>query len=127
VKALSAEVVRAEKQAGALVGRAERAEAGQDAERARAGALRTTIDELRAGQTLMAETNTKDLAAAIQQARDAAEESVRQRVARLEHDRATAVASADEAVRSAEQLREAVAERKGQGRWAWLRSAWRGE
>jgi hypothetical protein len=52
---------------------------------------------------------------------------VRQRVDRLDHDRATAVAIADEAVRSAEQLREAVAERKGQGRWTRLRAAWRGE
>ena len=40
VEALSAEVVRAEKQAEAVVGRAERAEAGRDAERARAEALR---------------------------------------------------------------------------------------
>ena len=50
VEALSAEVVRAEKQAEAVVGRAERAEADRDAERARAEALRTTIDELKAGQ-----------------------------------------------------------------------------
>ena len=48
VEALSAEVVRAEKQGEAAVGRAERAEAGRDAERARAEALHTTIDELKA-------------------------------------------------------------------------------
>jgi chromosome segregation ATPase len=47
VEALSAEVVRAEKQAEAVVGRAERAEAGRDAERARADALRSTIEDLR--------------------------------------------------------------------------------
>ena len=38
VKALSAEVVRSEKRAEAVVGRAERAEAGRDAERAEAEA-----------------------------------------------------------------------------------------
>jgi hypothetical protein len=48
VEALSAKVVRAKKQAEAAVGRAERAEAGRDAERARAEALHTTIDELKA-------------------------------------------------------------------------------
>ena len=44
VETLSAEVVRAEKQAEAVAGRAKRAEAGRDAERARAEALRTSID-----------------------------------------------------------------------------------
>jgi chromosome segregation ATPase len=42
VEALSAEVVRAAKQAEAVVDRAERAEAGRDAERARAAALYTS-------------------------------------------------------------------------------------
>jgi len=60
VKALTAEVVRAEKQAEAAVGRAERAEAGGDAERARADALRTTIDELKAGQALMTEMHARE-------------------------------------------------------------------
>src|SRR5215472_13239945 len=56
-------------------------------------ALRITVDELRSGQTLMQETHAKDLAAVIQQAQDAAKETVRQRVERqLEHDRATSVA-----------------------------------
>ena len=41
-KALLAKVMRAEKQVEAAVGRAERAEAGRDAERARAEALRST-------------------------------------------------------------------------------------
>jgi ribosome-binding ATPase YchF (GTP1/OBG family) len=53
VEALSAEVVRAEKQAEAAVGRAERAEAGRDAERARAEAPHITIDELKAGQSTL--------------------------------------------------------------------------
>jgi septal ring factor EnvC (AmiA/AmiB activator) len=44
VEALSAKVVRAEKQAAAAIGRAERAEAGRDAERARAG--KTTLPPL---------------------------------------------------------------------------------
>ena len=64
VEALSAEVVRAEKQAEAVVGRAERAEAGRDAERARAEALHTTIDELKAGQTTMMDMHARELAAA---------------------------------------------------------------
>jgi hypothetical protein len=64
VEALSAEVVRAEKQAEAAVGRAERAEAGRDVERARAEALHTTIDELRAGQALMTEMHARELAVA---------------------------------------------------------------
>jgi hypothetical protein len=85
------------------------------------------VDELRAGQTLMAETHAKALASAIQQAQDDAEEAMRQRVERLEHDRAASVAIADEAVRAAEQLRQAATEQKGRGRWARLRAAWKGE
>ena len=48
VEALSAKVVRAERQAEAIVGRAERAEAGRDAEHVRADALRDRIDILQA-------------------------------------------------------------------------------
>jgi hypothetical protein len=55
VETLSAEVVRAKKQAEAVVGRAERVEADRDAERAQAEALRTAIDELKTGQALMVE------------------------------------------------------------------------
>ena len=55
VEALSAKLVQAKKLAEAAAGRAERAEAGRDAKRARAKALHTTIDELNAGQTLMTE------------------------------------------------------------------------
>jgi hypothetical protein len=84
--------------------------------------FQTAMDELRAGQALMAETHAEDLAEAIRQAQDAAEEMIRRRVERLEHDRATSVAIADEAVRAAEQLRQAEIDRKGRGRWARLRA-----
>jgi hypothetical protein len=99
VEALSAEVVRAEKQAEAVIGRAERAEAGRDAERARAKALRSTIDELMAGQAMMAEMHLRELAAA-------------------QHD-------AHAAKRAIAELRRAEAERKARGRWARLRAALR--
>jgi hypothetical protein len=102
VEALSAEVVRAEKQAEAAVGRAERAEAGRDAERARAEALRTTIDQLKAEQVLMTEMHTRELAVA---QRDALA-----------------------AQQSAEALRPANAERRARGLLVRLRAAaWRGE
>jgi hypothetical protein len=99
VEALSAAVMRAEKQAEAVIGRAERAEAGRDAERARAEALRSTIDELMAGQAMMAEMHPRELAVA-------------------QHD-------AHAAKQAVAELRRAEAERKARGRWARLRSAWR--
>ena len=95
VKALSAEVVRAKQRD--VVGRAERAEAGRDAERARADALRTTIDELKAGQTLMTDMHARKLAGA-------------------KHD-------ALAAQQAAAVLRQAETERKARGR---LRRAWDG-
>ena len=101
VEALSAKVVRAEKQAEAAVGRAELAEAGRGAERAEAEALRTTIDELKAGQALMTEMHARELAVAQDAARRAEE--------------------------AAEALRQAHAERKARGLMARLRAAWRGE
>jgi hypothetical protein len=101
VEALSAEVVRTEKQTEAVVGRAERAEAGRDAERARAEALRTSIDELKAGQAMMAKTHARELAAA-------------------QHD---ALAAQQAAV----ELRLAEEARKARGLVARLRAAWRGE
>ena len=101
VKALSAEVVRAEKQAEAAVGRAERAEAGRDAERARAEALRTTIDELKAEQALITEMHARELAVA-------------------RHDALAAQQAAAE-------LRRAEAERRARGLLARLRAAWRDE
>jgi hypothetical protein len=64
VETLSAEVMRAKKQAEAVLGRAERAQADRDAERARAEALRTTIDELKAGQALMVEVQPATFAVA---------------------------------------------------------------
>ena len=97
MEALAAEVVRAEKQAEALVGRAERVEAGRDAERAGADALRDRIAALQA-----------QLAAAQQ----AAEQACRQ---------------AQTAQDNIEALREADAARRGRGRLARLRRAWRGE
>ena len=101
VEALSAEVLRAEKQTEAVVGRAERAEAGRDAERARAEELRASIDELKAGQAMMAEMHARELAVA-------------------QHD---ALAAQQAAV----ELRLAEEARKARGRWARLRAAWRGE
>ena len=68
VEALSAEVVGAKKQAEAVVGRAERAEAGRDAERAEADGLRTAIAELKAGQELMIDMHARELAVARQDA-----------------------------------------------------------
>jgi hypothetical protein len=59
VEALLAELT--EKRAEAVVGRAERAEAGRGVERARADALHTTIEELKAGQALMTVMHTLDL------------------------------------------------------------------
>ena len=118
---------RALAQLSDAVARADRAEAVASSERQRAEMLQTAIDELRARQTLIAETHAKDLAAARQHAQDAAEEIIRQQVERLEDDRARSVAIADEAVRAAEQLRQAETERKGRGRWARLRAAWRGK
>ncbi len=101
VEALSAEVMRAEKQAEAAIGRAERAEAARDAERALAEALRSTIDELMAGQATMAEMHSRELAVA-------------------QHD-------AHAAKQAVAELRRAEAERKGRDRLARVLAAWRGE
>ena len=101
VEALSAEVMRAEKQAEAVIGRAERAEAARDAERALAEALRSTIDELMAGQAMMAEMHPRELAVAQYDA----------------HAAKQAIA----------ELRRAEAARKGRGRVARVLAAWRGE
>jgi hypothetical protein len=89
--------MRAEKQGEATMARAERAEAGMDAERARAEALRSTIDELIAGQAMMAETHTRERAVA-------------------QHD-------AHAAQQAVAELRRAEAERKARGSWARLRAA----
>jgi hypothetical protein len=101
VETLSAEVVRAKKQAEAVVGRAERAEADRDAERVQADGLRAAIAELKAGQELMMDMHTRELALA-------------------RHD----VLAAQQA---AAELRRAEAERKARGLVARLRAAWRGE
>jgi hypothetical protein len=101
VAALSAEVMRVEKQAEAVLERAERAEAARDAERALAEALRSTIDELLAGQAMMAEMHPRELAVA-------------------QHD-------AHVAKQAIAELRRAEVARKARGRWARLRAVWRGE
>ena len=101
VEALSAEVSRAEKQTEAVVGRAEGAEAGRDAARAQAEALRISIEELKARQAMMAEMHARELTVA-------------------QHD---ALAAQQAAV----ELRLAEEARKARGRWARLRAAWRGE
>jgi hypothetical protein len=93
--------VRAKKQAEAAVGRAERAEAGRDAERVRAVAEIANLQ--------------RELDAACAEAE------------RLEHDRAAASAIAGEVVRTAQELRQADDERKARGLVARLRAAWRGE
>jgi hypothetical protein len=101
VEALSTEVMRAEKQAEAAIGRAERAETAREAERALAETLRITIDELMAEQAMMAEMHPRELAVA-------------------QHD-------AHAAKQAVAELRRADADRKARGRWARLRAAWRGE
>jgi hypothetical protein len=97
VEALSAEVLVAKKQAEAAVGRAERVEAGMDAVRTEAAGLRTTIDELKAGQALMTSMHTRELTVA-------------------QHD-------ARAGQQAAAELRQAEATRKARGR---LRRAWDG-
>jgi hypothetical protein len=101
VEALSAEVAGAKKQAAAVLGRAERAEAGRDAVHAEAEALRTAIDELKAGQALMIGMHARELAVA-------------------RHDALAAQQAAAE-------LRQAEAARKARGLVARLRATWRGE
>ena len=108
VDALSADVVRAEKQADAaeaahrvVAVKADTAETAIAAERARADALRTAIDELKAGQALMKDVHARELAEA-------------------QHD--TQAAQQGAAV-----LRLAEAERKARGLVARFRAAWRDE
>ena len=98
VATLSAEVVQAKKQAEAIVGRAERAEADRAAERTRADALRTTIDELKAGQELTADMHARQLAAAQREALEAT---------RRAQEQAEALRWADEARKARGRLRRA--------------------
>jgi len=89
-----------------------------DTERARANqadANRRTAE----GRADMAEADAREARSQTQVAQAGAEKA--------EHDRAAAVAIADEAVRAAEELRQAQTARAGQGRWARLRAAWRGD
>ena len=85
-------------------GLSEQVDAGhhdRDVARAEAETLRTSIDELRAGQALMTDMHARELAAA--------------------QDRLERVRDAAEAIRQAE------VERKARGLVARLRAAWRGE
>jgi hypothetical protein len=91
--------------------RADRAERDLAAERARADRAELAQDRIEVAQA---------------QAEATAEE-LREAVRKADHDRTTAVAIADEAVRAAEELRQAQAARVGQGRWQRLRAAWRGD
>jgi hypothetical protein len=100
VEALSAEVIRTQKQADAAIGRAERAEAARDAERALAETLRSTIDELMDEQATMAE---------------------------MHRELAVAQHNAHAAKQAIAELRRAEAARKGRGRLVRLRAAWWGE
>ena len=102
VEARSAEVLQAGSGRWLPVGRAERAEAGRDAERAEADALRPRSMELRAGQAMMIDMHARELALA-------------------QHDALAAQQAAAElpAVRGKA--------RKARGLVARLRAAWRGE
>jgi chromosome segregation ATPase len=91
--------------------RADRAEQGREGERARADALRDRVDDLSAKLT--------DAQAELAAAQDQAEAGRRQ----LE---ATQIALG-EAEADAAELRQTDTQRKGRGRWARLRVAWRGE
>ena len=113
------------------VSRADRAEQGRDGERARADALRdraqaATEAERRADQAEQgreaARKRAHELAnrlLVVQGAADRSEELTAQVKA--------AKAEAREAEDRAEELRLADAARRGRGRWARLRAAWRGE
>jgi hypothetical protein len=81
-------------------------------------AMRGQIDGF--GARLAAVEAERDRAAT-----DAAQ--LQEAVQKAEHDRAAAVVIADKAVRAAEELRQAQVKRAGQGRWARIRAAWRGE
>jgi hypothetical protein len=123
--------------------RAERAEQGRDGERALADALR---DRLNAMQEQLADAHAALQAAAAAEARTeqaerdrkraevgwdaerARADALRERIDGSERrDRAAAVAIADEAVKAAETLRQAEAERRARGLLARLRAAWRGD
>jgi hypothetical protein len=88
-------------------GRAERAEAGRDGERARADALRDRLEVL---QAQLNQLEVEGAASDVQ----AAELTAQLKQARVE-------------AQAAEALRQAYAARRGRGRWARLRAAWRGE
>jgi hypothetical protein len=97
----AAEVAGLRERLDAALQQAAQAEAAIAEERQMAEALRTAIDELKAGQTLMVDIHARELAVA-------------------QHD-------AQAGQQAAAALRQADAERKARGLVARLRAAWRGE
>ena len=133
IKALESAVASLTKRAAAAQNRAERAEIWAEQAEARVNRAEQSLSEERkkradqaevASNRLETELDAEKLGRAEAEA-DAAE--LREAMQKADHDRTTAVAIADEAVRAAEELRRAEAQRAGQGRWARLRAAWRGE
>jgi len=118
---LSAERNQAER----LKSELEKAQISQGEAEADAAELRVRLDAAeasveRAEQDLATERKRAETAAAELRQAEAA-------VQKAEQDRTAAVAMADEAVRAAEELRQADAKRAGEGRWKRLRAAWRGQ
>ena len=99
--AANARADEANKRADATLALADRLGAQLADAAARAERAEQRVEEVLAGQLLMAETYARELVVA-------------------QHDAKAARQAADE-------LRQAEAARKGQGRWARLRAAWRGE
>jgi chromosome segregation ATPase len=124
VEALSSEVLRAEKQTEAVVGRAERAEAGRDAERARVEALRDRLDAIQA-QLAVSERMREGRSVA---GRGSGRRGGESRGGEVPRARKPTGAASDlrRAVRRAT-TRRAEAARRLRSLWARLRAAWRGE
>ena len=147
VDTLQAEIRQAEARAEGTDADRRAAEARVEAERARADALRTTIDELKATQALAGDalrqaqeahsgevsalkaerhrlaTQIDGFATRADQA-EARTDSLRARVDVLQRERDTARAEAQEA---AMELRQAEAQQRARGLVARLRAVWRGE
>jgi hypothetical protein len=132
IKALESAVASLTERAAVAENRADRAEIRAEQAEARVNRAEQSLSEERkradqaevAANRLEIELDAEKLGRAEAEA-DAAE--LREAMQKADHDRTTAVAIADEAVRAAEELRRAEAQRAGQGRWQRLRAAWRGE
>jgi hypothetical protein len=142
VQMLREQLAGAQQQVQAANARAERAEAGRDAERARADALRERIEDLQTQLTARQEMIDAPEAAAARAERG--EEAERNHAGSMRiidelkagqtvmediHARELAVAQydADAGQQAAAELRLAGAARKARGLVARLRAAWRGE